>query len=447
MLYLLACVTELPSDKPNEDPFSDTDEADTADSAVDTDTGSENGRCNAPGEELPLEVGGVWASPHATLVVADLDGGGVADVLHESWSPRSVALVRGEDVVFGVTTPTMSFPATMPTEQAAFTVGVTGDLDGDGLDEVILGERAEWGDSAFVAWSSAAPDAPVLVVPVGELDGTPFPARTPGPDLDGDGRGEIVVMLGSTYTPQLLVFPGGTTGNRSVDDASLVVNANTGAGYGPVSAGDLDGDGIGDVLYVGRSGPADRILFLPGELAGMGGVLDEQDLDVTVAPQMYTHPPLLLDLDGDELPELYTHDRAGGGNRVEGFAGTDVAAAVASGVPLTPDDTFVRIDGIGDDYLGAHLVPVTDLDCETGIAASAHFNQRVYLFSNADLVAGGVLQAAESLVLGGTGHWFGYALGGGHDLDLDGSLDLVVGDTDGGTFGLYLSPAKLAVAP
>lgn len=348
--------------------------------------------------------------------------------------------------MLGDVTPSAWIPATAGTAQAGLAVGVAGDLDGDGLHDVLLGEAfADDGEGRLVAWSPMRPEAPLAAVTLPASDaGLVLPSETPGPDLDGDGREEIVVALTTSLPSRLYVFAGTLAGEAGVDDAFLSVDDPSGHGYRPVSAGDLDGDGVGDLLFVAPAGGRGGVRLLPGALAGGGGVLDVDDIAPLFDRGFF--PPVLFDIDDDGLPEMFAPEQGHEGYRVYGFAGAAVASAARSEATLAARDALVRLDGGASDYFGRQLAPVTDLDCAPGLAVSAQLAERVSLFSNAQLRDGGAVPATDARSLAGPGGWFGYVLAGGRDLDVDGSLDLVAGNA-GGDLALYLSPATLAVPP
>ncbi len=444
MWLLLACVTEIEKPSGGDAPFSDDDTADTGDTGGGwEDSGNANDRCVAPPAEHALLVGGgTW--DWAAAMVADLDGGGAPDLLHETWTPsHSVALVPGEDAAAGATTPS----AWMPTRlgDSSVSVGVAGDVDGDGQADVAVGENTSRGRRALSVWSPASTTEPLWTVSFPDAENAAvLVARGERLDVDGNGLAEAALAAGNA----VYVFDGLDAGEHTEADAALVVTTEPGSGYSPHAAGDLDGDGLDDLLFVARKGLAyeDHVL-LPGDLAADGGVLDAADLDVLVTMEEYTRLPFFVDLDADGLEELFVQDWLYNDSfSVLGFAGTAVASAAATGATLDGADAFVTLEEEAYNYLGGHLAPVTDGDCLPGVAASAHFGERVYLFANADLRAGGTLAAEDTVALGGRPEWFGYVLAGGHDVDLDGSFDLVVGNMDG-DLSLLLSPWDLAVAP
>lgn len=441
MWLLLACVTETEKPSGGDPPFADSgDTGDTGDTGGRPDSGNANERCAEPPAEHPLTVGD-WASSWGVGVFADLDGGGAPDLLHQAQGPDGVALVRGEDAAFGDTSHAVLLPATLGS--AGFLVGVPGDVDGDGQADVAVGEVSARDERALTVWSLAA-EAHWSVMLADANNASPSVSRGGPVDTDGDGLAEVAVAADTS----LWLFEGLGPGAHTVDDAVLVVTSGAGSGYGPYSPGDLDGDGLGDlVVTTGVDLERDDIVLLSGDLAARGGALDSDDLDVLVTMPGFTREPLFVDLDADGLAELFVQDWIYQQSfAVLGFSGGAVASAATSGVTLSEAEAFVTLEGDGYDYLGGNFAPITDGDCLPGVAASAHFGERVYLFANADLRGGGTLAAADTAALGGDSEWFGYVLAGGQDIDRDGTFDLVVGNS-AGDLSLLLSPWDLAFVP
>ena len=92
--------------------------------------------------------------------------------------------------------------------------------------------------------------------------------------MNGDGLGDLAVTLrgGSLPTDEVLVFPGSRTGIRPHPDAVLQAPSGTFEDAGASGAGDLNGDGFGDLLAPERSlgSPFISILAVfPGSTEGV----------------------------------------------------------------------------------------------------------------------------------------------------------------------------------
>ena len=217
-----------------------------------------------------------------------------------------------------------------PDQGAVFSVlGTVADIDGDGISEVLIRDRAWSLDGVELTfpidstsrqhWAVAQVDddaEPELLLlessalTVFEHDGVQrdrwtFGSASPGPpcvaDLDGDGRVEVV----HTGNPMRAMDPrdGSVLWNRVQNDPS---------GFAGCSAFDLDGDGAAEVLY------ADHSAF--GILDGATGDVRWVWLGHTSGTAVET--PLVADVDGDGSVEILVGSFRPTG--VQGFAGITV---------------------------------------------------------------------------------------------------------------------------
>ena len=156
-------------------------------------------------------------------------------------------------------------------DYAGISVASAGDLDGDGLDDILIGahNNDEGGGSAGKAYVVLATD---LLASVGTVDlstanfnfigtsghdlaGKPV---APAGDVDGDGYSDFLVGAyyaddggsdaGAVYLVLSAWLP--TDGTASIGDYHSLVGeaANDHAGFYVDSAGDVDGDGLDDIL-------------------------------------------------------------------------------------------------------------------------------------------------------------------------------------------------------
>lgn len=144
-----------------------------------------------------------------------------------------------------------------------------GDLDGDGVDDLVFGgqdadEVSVYGGMLFIVYGAAT-------LPTGTLDPHTLPRfegtsaltiaqrLAAGGDLDGDGRSDVVVAgSGQGFSGAAYVLYGSATRESGLNDVSGFdasftgrggLDAETGAAV--TFAGDLDGDGFDDVAFAG----------------------------------------------------------------------------------------------------------------------------------------------------------------------------------------------------
>ena len=193
---------------------------------------------------------------------------------------------------------------------------VAGDIDGDGIQEVIVGNAAYDADGATI-WSTGGTDGTVAIADL-DVDGSPelvsvgnygvvvmdnagrenwtydlsgALASTPVlADIDGDGKPEVIIPT-STY---IIALDG--DGN----ELWTVAASGSGSGRGGASAFDLDGDGTWEVIW---SSPT-AVMIIDGK---SGDTLADYPANNTTC----AGPVPIVDLDGDDHAEIVVIDNAG----------------------------------------------------------------------------------------------------------------------------------------
>ena len=201
------------------------------------------------GEHLPADAVATVHGDSSPVVsrLADLDADGIADVV------VSLGFVGGASVFRGPVTGALAHADAdlRVVGDACLAVLVAGDVDGDGRPE--LGCDVDLTDVALFPAADngevGIDDAVARVSPGGELAG----AASLDADLDGDGRVELVLgePTHGDRAGRFGVLHGPILGTFGPPDWLAVGPPDTLLGM-TLAAGDVDGDGLGDVVAGGR---------------------------------------------------------------------------------------------------------------------------------------------------------------------------------------------------
>lgn len=393
----------------------------------------------------------------------DPDGDGWPDVLVAATDSRRSSgwwLLRGP---FGASADVLAADAIytdpLATNPLAARVAGGQDLDGDGVEDVVLGVYGTGSGTdgrprglVYVVSGAASGDVPLewadasLETPVSSSTFTLQVVASP--DTDGDGVGELFV--GGTDGANAWLFGGPLAGDLAVADARLTLTgAGTNLGASIAAPGDLDGDGLGDLLLGAPSTDGRGAAWMvAGGASGSMGVADVTAFFVAPngAQGVGRDVAGAGDVDGDGHADvLVAGDATPGGASRTGVVWL-VRGPVAGSTAL--EDAWARIDGLNAVDEASVAVGAGDLDAD-GFADIAVGARGADLAStDAGAVYGflgpfaGTLRVHEAdLRIYGhaSADALGAAVAGGFDLDQDGFSDLLLGapgaDVGGSTSG------------
>ncbi len=341
-------------------------------------------------------------------------------------------------------------------ENLGTSVAFVGDVDGDGLDDALLGAQGDdsAGENAGVAWLVPGAEAGWAA---GSVDGAALAGWTGeseyarvgksvagGGDVDGDGLDDMV-LGGELFTydgeaedfrqGRAYLVLGSEAPPAALADADAALDGpDAYGGVGKAAAlGDLDGDGYADALLGAPYGCsyAGCVYALSGGVGGGGWTSPLADaplrLEGEATYDVFGWQLAATDLDGDGADEI-----------VVGAPLSDRAYASGGAVWIYRGaDELAVLDGPWDDWqLGSGVLGGDDLDGDgreelllgavaswTGLHTKAG---RYWLLGGADTPPASLSEARAVIHGAAVKDYLGSAAAMG-DLDADGKAELIVG--------------------
>ncbi len=265
----------------------------------------------------------------------DTDGDGFGDVavarVGDDFS-GSLYVFRGSAGGMQTTTTRIDSPDQNPS-RLGYSLAGAGDLDGDGYADLVASEIAVSDLTGhvhvYLGGAGGISNAHVLTLPSVDPDGLQFggTVATAG-DVDGDGHPDFVVGAPVVSTAKLdakaHVYRGGA-GGVPAGQTPIELDADGSPGFATEveGGGDVDGDGLADVIVASSSSVT---LFSAGKGSGVSVAASGQGVN----PR---HVSVAGDLDGDGYADIIVADSAGVEQIPGGKNGLDRTRAATVAAP------------------------------------------------------------------------------------------------------------------
>ncbi|MFK8030042.1 MAG: FG-GAP-like repeat-containing protein [Gammaproteobacteria bacterium] len=223
------------------------------------------------------------------------------------------------------------------------------DFNGDGFEDLVLAAPSAGDGHVYLSYGSTNGAGPLSRVDDSKSD---FGRAVAAGDLDGDGFGDVVVASSDRAT----VYYGSANGTQSGVKAEFSDSQNTLGSA--VLVTDIDGDGNNDLLISNTAGTGVVTVFL-GNARDWRSSSNSPDVRVTSGLSTSGFGVSLAsgDIDADGLPDLLVGSDANQGF-VYGFLGADVDWNLS-----TLATTSFRITGeTGGDRFGFSIASDSDID-------------------------------------------------------------------------------------
>lgn len=397
------------------------------------------------------EAAGDWMG-YAVASAGDVNSDGFADVIVGARLNDAAGTDAGRAYIYFGGNPMDFIPDVIlnglaPGDQFGFSVAGTGDVNGDGYGDVIVG--APLNDAAgsnagraYIFYGGASMNNVADVILTGEFADNQFGFRVAGAgNFNGDNIGDIWqdVIVGSPYNDaggshagRAYIYFGSPSMNNVVDVVFTGAASSYNLGVSVASAGDVNGDSFGDII-IGASG-SDAF----ATDAGQAFILFGSPFPDNIAD---------LTFNGSAAGDWFGYSTASAGDaNGDGFGdvvigafrndqnGTDAGRAYFyyGGLPMNNTADMNYYGESSNDWFGICVASAGDVsgDGRPDLIIGSSYNDaggtdagRAYVYFSSS----NINNNPDIVLTGRTGEYFGWFLSGAGDVNADGQSDLLVG--------------------
>jgi hypothetical protein len=345
-----------------------------------------------------------------TAILGDLDGDGMSDIVLTNYASNTISLFRNTSTLGLVSFIRVGF-STGTINPSSVSLG---DLDGDGMTDIAVTNSGS--NSVSVYRNTSTVGSISYATKVDFTTGT-FPYSVSIADLDGDGKLDLGVANLTSNTISLFR----NTSTIGTISYAAKVDVATAASPISISIGDIDGD-IKPDMIVANSGANSVSVFRNTSTLGTFTFATKTDFTAGSAPNSVS----IGDLDNDGKIDLAVANRLG--NSISVFRNTSTVGLIsfATNIDFTTNT-------------GPYNVAIGDLDGDgkIDIATANYLSNSLSLFKNMSI--SGTISFATKVDNAG-GAYYSIAIG---DLDGDGKADLASTNFNEGRLSVFRNATRL----